>query len=238
MKNFNITIIIGLITVLIALIVVSCGRSAKTNENSSNLAKDTILQTDYNLLDTITELFNKALISDTIEFGDFMSKDLDILSFLFFKSGNIISKTEKNAIVVTCPKEESYKLKLYSVQNEKWELTDSINLDDVHIVFFDMIFDDYNFDGQKDIYVQTSSSNGYSISHGHLIIINPKTKKFELCKEVREFGNMKIDPKTKTIKSEEVHLNDYGERYVTIFTHKWENGKFKTISKKNAAITY
>ena len=61
---------------------------------------------------------------------------------------------------------------------------------------------------------------------------NHKTKKFELHKEAREFGNMKLDTKTKTIKSEEIHWNDYGERYVKIFTHKWKNGKLKTINKK------
>ena len=198
------------------------------------MAKDTILQTEYVLLNTITELFNKALVSDTIDFFNF---DNDTV-FTLFKSGNIISKTEKNAIIVVVS-DMTCLLKLYSIQNDKWELTDSIsNLEDMYVVNFDIIFDDYNFDGQTDIFLRASASNGYVISRGHLIIIDPKTKKFELHKEAREFGNMKLDPKTKTIKSEEVNWNDYGERYVKIFTHKWKNGKLKTISKKNVELHY
>jgi len=199
------------------------------------VAQDTIPKTS-NVLDTITELLNEALYSDTMEFFDF---DIDNI-FLLFKSGYIISKSEKNAIVVIV-NDMTGLLKLYSIQNNNWQLTDSMsNLENIYLVNFDIIFDDYNFDGQTDIFLRASASNGYSISRGYLIIIDPKTKKFELHKEARELGNMTLDPKTKTIKSEEWNgWNDRGVGpYATVFTHKWKNGKLKTISKKNVAIRF
>src|SRR5262249_38367998 len=72
----------------------------------ASVSKDTLTA-------TIEVLFRKALSSDTvyaddgIHSGSYASK-----LFLFFKSGNIFSKTEKNALVVTCSTDTTYLLRL------------------------------------------------------------------------------------------------------------------------------
>ena len=49
--------------------------------------------------------------------------------------------------------------------------------------------------------MQTTASNGYSISRGHLIIVNPKTVKMELHPETRDYGSMNPDKIKKIVYS-------------------------------------
>lgn len=209
--------------------------------NQSQAAQDNILAQDsiennVNQLDRITELFDKALNSDTVEFNNEF-EFYSYKSFLFFKSGQIVSKTEKNALVVVCPTDTTYAVSLYSIQNKKWNLIDSINDLDAFPTQFDPIFADFNFDGQTDIYIQVSASNGWSLSRGHLLIIDPLTKKLIRHAEARNLANMKPDPKTKTVVSELWNgYNAKGQSQLTIFTNKWVNGKLTTVKKKHINI--
>jgi hypothetical protein len=157
--------------------------------------------------------------------------------FLYFKSGYIISKSEKNALVVVCPTDTTYAAGLYSIQDNTWNFIDSIDDLDAFPLQFDVIFDDYNFDGQTDIYINVSSSNGMSMSFGHLIIIDPLTKKLELHKEARELADMQPDSQTKTITSK-IWDYDLGRTGGwIIFTNKWINGVLTTVSKKKTMNT-
>jgi hypothetical protein len=225
-----------IIILLVGLTIFSCNQSRTSRENI--VIQDTVTQnksTEVVIIDTLAGLFNNALTADTVEFlNGFIDPHK---SFLFFKSGYIINRKEKNALVVVCPTDTTYTVKLYSIQNDKWSLTDSISNLDAFPVQFDVIFDDYNFDEQVDLYIQVTVSNGWPLSRGHLIIIDPKTKKLELHKEAREFANMTPDKKSKTVKSELWNGYDVMDRaQLTIFTHKWVNGKLKTASKKNITI--
>jgi len=222
---------------LFGLTIFSCYQSHTTQDKV--VTPDTIskpaIKTDT-VLKIITELLDKSLTRDTMEFNNEFEFDT-YKSFLFFKSGQIISKTEKNALVVVCPTDTTYTVRLYSIQNNLWNISDSISGLDAFPTQFDPIFDDYNFDGQTDIYIQVSASNGWSLSRGHLIIIDPKTKKFDLHKETRDFANMTPDLKTKTVKTELWNGYDMkGRHQLTIFTNKWVNGKLKTISKKETTV--
>jgi hypothetical protein len=220
-----------LIILLFGLTIFSYNHTQTSQDK--NFAKDTVTQTHPvkdTLLDNIAGLFKKALTSDTVEFDAYKP-------FLFFKSGRILSKTEKNALVVTCPTDTTYTIRLYSLQADQWKLLDSISDLDAFPIQFDPIFDDYNFDGQTDLYIQVSASNGWSLSRGHLIVIDPKTKKFELQKETRDFANMKPDLKTKSVMTELWNGYDMkGRHQLTIFTNKWVNGQLTTTSKKNITI--
>lgn len=216
---------------LLGLTIFSCNKTQTKQDTISKtvVAKDTVL-------DKITELLNKALIADTLEFNNEFEFDT-YKSFLFFKSGPIISKTEKNALIVVLPTDTTYTVRLYSIQNNTWNISDSISGLDAFPTQFDPIFDDYNFDGQTDIYIQVSASNGWSLSRGHLIVIDQKTKKFDLHKETRDFANMTPDIKTKTVKTELWNGYNMKRRHqLTIFTNKWVNGKLKTISKKDTTL--
>ena len=213
----------------VGLTILSCNQSWASRGNIA--IQDTILQiksAGVSLSDTLTGLFNKALTSDTVEFTNgFLGEP-----FLFFKSGYIITKTEKNALVVTCPTETAYIVRLYSIQNNKWYLIDSMSELDGFRMQFDVVFDDYNFDGQTDLYIQKAVSNGRSLSTGHLIIIDPQTKKFVLHKEAHEFANMTPDKKSQTVTSEMWDMVDITGWQLTIFTHKWVNGQLTTVSKQ------
>ena len=219
---------------LFGLTIFSCNQTQTTQDKvvSNDTFAQTINKNSFN--DKIIELFDKAITADTLEFNNQFENNQ---AFLFFKSGQIIGKTEKNAIVVICPTDTTYTIRLYSIQNNKWNLSDSITGLEAFPTQFDPIFDDYNFDGQKDIFIQVSASNGWSLSRGHLIIIDPKTKMFDLHKETRDFANMTPDIKTKTVKTEMWNGYDLKNRHqLTIFSNKWVNGKLKKISKKDTIL--
>lgn len=81
-------------------------------------------------------------------------------------------------------------------------MADSIGGLDTFQSQFEAIFDDFNFDKQTDIYIQVSASNGRALSRGHLLTIDPLTKKIIQHAEARDLANMKPDPKTKTVVSQ------------------------------------
>jgi hypothetical protein len=150
--------------------------------------------------DTLYKLLDKAVMLDTLDFDNEEP-------FLFLKSGHFLSKTEKNSILVTHPTDTTYFIRLYTQRDNKWVLNDSIDRLFAFTTQFDLVFDDYNFDKQTDIYMQVSASNGRAMSRGHLLTIDPKTKKLIEHKEARQLANMKPDSSTKTVTSEVWFVN-------------------------------
>jgi len=216
---------------ILGLILISCNQvSTKkekiTKSDSLSVEKTTIKE----LKDSVTKLLDIAITKDTLEIRNSEP-------FLFFKSGNILSSTEKNAIVIVCPTDTTYAIRLYYLINKSWELTDSVAKLDAFPSQFELTFDDYNFDKQKDIYIQVSASQGWSLSRGHLFIIDPVTKKLTRHEETRNLANMKPEPKTETVVSELWNgYNDKNQNQLTVFTNKWVKGKLKTIKKKNITV--
>lgn len=219
-----------LIFLILGTTIFSCNYKQNTQDKIfSRPAKET-------LLNNIESLLDEALTSDVVEFNNAYEFDTCKL-FLFFKSGHILSKIEKNALIVSCSTETTYMVRLYSLEAGKWKLSDSISDLEAFPPQFEPVFDDYNFDGQTDLYIQVSASNGWSLSRGHLIIIDPMTKKFCLHKEARDFANMTIDKKTKTIKTELWNGYDLkGRHQITVYTNKWLNGQLKIIDKKDTIL--
>lgn len=181
-------------------------------------------------VDNIVELLDSARTSDTVEIDSWKP-------FMFFKSGYFLSKARKNTILVTCTTDTTYLIKLFVLKNRKWYLVDSINKLDAFPPQFDIVFKDYNFDGQKDIFIQVSASNGWSLSRGHLLTIDPLTQKMIQHKEARNLANLNPNPKTKTVTSEIWNgYNSEGQNQLTILTNKWIDGKLKTIGKRETTI--
>ena len=216
---------------IIGLIFISCNQVSTKREKTANSDSLTVERTNIKALrDSTNRLLDVATTKDTLEF---QSSE----PFMFFKSGNILSSTQKNAIVIVCPTDTTYAVRLYSLRNNSWELVDSISNLDAFPSQFELTLDDYNFDKQKDIYIQTSASQGWSLSRGHLFIIDPVTKKLARHEEARNLANMKPDPKTETVVSELWNgYNDKNQHQLTILTNKWVNGKLKTIKQKNVTV--
>jgi len=189
--------------------------------NQASTKRDEIIVSD-----STNMLLDSAATKDTLEF-------ISAEPFLFFRCGHILSSTEKNAIIIVCTIDTTYLVKLYSMRNRQWELTDSISGLDAFPSQFELTFNDYNFDKQKDIYIQVSVSNGWPLSRGHLLIVDPVTKKLTRHEETRYLANMKPDPKTETVVSELWNgYNEKGQHQLSIFTNKWVNGKLNTVKKK------
>jgi len=188
------------------------------------------------LTPNINELLKEALKTKTVEFNNSYEFD-SVDKFLFFKSGHILDSLEANAIAINGLADTTFSIKLYSLKNLKWNLLDSIsNLRDFPW-HFDILFNDYNFDGQVDIYIQVAISNGVGFSYGYIILIDPKTKKLELHKEAEDFANMSIDSCSKTIFSEQWHGNDsLNQPQFTILRNKWINGQLMTIDKRDTTF--
>jgi hypothetical protein len=201
--------------------------------NNSNILYEIEASTNIKmqlLKDKTDSLLDIAINKDTMEFSNSET-------FLFLKSGPILRQTEKNALSIYCPTDTTYTVKLYSIKNNRWVLIDSIGGLEAFPSQFELTFDDYNFDKQTDIYIQVSASSGWSISKGHLLTVDPLTEKLTQHKETRELGNMKPDPKTKTVVSELWNgYNLKGQHQLTIFTNKWIKGKLRTIKKKEITL--
>ena len=225
----------ALVIILFGLVFLSNDRT-KPKENNI-VESDSKIRGKRNISPrTIRELFNKALITESLEFNNEFEFD-SLQSFLFFKSGYFLDKTEKNAITIQCKTDTTYSIKLYVVKDQDWQRIDSISGLDAFPWQFDVKFEDYNFDGQKDIYIQVSASNGWSLSRGHMLIIDPSTKKFILHNETRDFANMRPDPNTETIFTELWNgYNTQGQHQLTIFKNKWINGQLKTVSEKDTTF--
>lgn len=221
-------IMVGLLIVFIC----SCNHSRQTQRsNNSNQNIPTELSTYENSrVDSITLFLEKALSVDTFEVDHFGP-------FIYFKSGYMLNKDEKSAVAIYCSTDTTYSVELFSIRGHNWMLSDSIGGLDALPMQFDLRFDNYNFDGQTDLYIQVTASCGWCLSRGHLITIDPNNKTLILHPETRDCANMTPDKRAKTVRTELWNGYDKdGQVQLTVFTNKWIAGKLKTIRKKRVTV--
>lgn len=215
----------------------SCNQAGTTHNKPA--PQDSTIQPgiyQFSLADTLTNLFSRASVQASLLY-DYTFKADTSSSVLFFTSGNILNKNNKNALVITCPTDTTYLIRLYKRNDTNWQLTDSLSGLDAYPSQLEVTFKDYNFDKQTDIFVQVTASQGWSLSRGHLLIVDPKTNKMINHTEARELANMEPDPTTKTVFSELSHgYNLKDQLQLTIFRNKWINGQLKTVSRKDTTL--
>ena len=175
-------------------------------------------------VDTLYKLLDKSKTQDTLEFSNQEP-------FLFIKTGKLFSKIEKNAIIVNCPNDTTYKIELYTETDGKWKKNDEINNLEVPYRQYEVLTMDYNFDGFIDIYLNSNSSQGWSLSNGSLLTVDTIKRKFVKHKETANLKNMFPDKNTKTISTDSVEYNPKGKRIWNLI-YKWENGKLIKTKKK------
>lgn len=188
------------------------------------------------LTPSIYTLLGKAIKTNTLEYNNINEFDTPE-KFLFFRSGTFLGQSVKKAIAINCLSDTTFSIKLFSMIGQTWQLLDSITGLEAFPWQFDLQTKDYNFDGQQDVYIQVSASNGWSLSRGHLILINPNLNKFELHPEARDLANMSVDGYSGTIFSEE--WNGYDSLWhpqLIISANRWIGGKLKTIEKRDTTL--
>jgi hypothetical protein len=212
------------IFLFLILLLFSCKNETEKKINSSNKQIEKHKIESVIIVDTLYKLLEKAKTKDTIEFSNQEP-------FLFIKSGNLFSKNQKSAIIVNCPSDTIYKIELYNLVNKEWKKTDELNDLEVPYQQYEIEFKDYNFDNFKDIYLNSTSSNGISMSKGYLLIVNSLTKKFENHLETKNLNNMFPDKKTKSVLVDSVDYSANG-KIVWNLIYKWKNGKLINTNEK------
>jgi hypothetical protein len=206
------------------ILLISCKNETEKKINNSNKQIEKHKKESVIKVDTLYKLLENAKSKDTLEFSNQEP-------FLFIKSGNLFSKNEKSTIIVNCPTDSTYRIELYSLINKVWKKTDELNNLEVPYKQYEILFRDYNFDNFKDIYLNSTSSNGISMSKGHLLIVNSLTKKFENHIETKNLKNMFPDKKTKSVLIDSVDYNVNGKRVWNLI-YKWKNGKLINTNQK------
>jgi len=149
--------------------------------------------------------------------------------FVFIKTGKFLSNQTTNGLLIKNIKDSTYTIELYTLTVKGWLKNDNLNFTSKYMLQFYTEYKDYDFDGQKDIYIQSTASNGYSLSRGNLIMINRQTKKLFWVKEAKNLANMSPDENLKAIISESVDWCP--DLKVCKWINKWKNGKLVTIKK-------
>lgn len=165
-------------------------------------------------------LFNEVIRNDSLEYMNLSNQ------IFYLKSGYILSDIDKNIISVSYANSDSIHIvHLYVIKNNKVQGIDSLLVGDILPVNLSLKFDDYNFDGQKDLYIQAFVSNGLAVSKGYLVFVDPLTKRLIEYKEARSLANIRSDYKSKTIFSDSIRFDHQYGRSLCRIKHKWVNGK-------------
>ena len=209
---------------ILIIILISCKNETEKKVDTWNKQIEKQKSESVIKVDTLYKLLENAKTKDTLEF-------YNQEPFLFIKSGNLFSKNEKNSIIVSCPTDRTYRIELYSLINNEWIKRDELNNLEVPYRQYEIKFRDYNFDNFKDIYLNSTSSNGISMSKGYLLIVNSSTKKFENHLEAKNLKNMFPDKKTKSVLIDSVDYDVNGKRVWNLI-YKWKNGKLINTNKK------
>lgn len=198
---------------VILIIIISCKNE---NKLSTNYHKGNIIVK----IDTLYNILAKSKKIDSLEYENWKP-------FLYLKTGNYLSEKDKNAILVFSSSDTTYQIELYTLEKEKWIKNDALTNIEANPMQFYVIIQDYNFDGQKDIFLQMSASNGWSLSRGHLLTID-KDKKLNFHIETKELANMTPDYKNNIIYTDELDYSKNG-RFIKKRINKWINGKLVSL---------
>jgi len=203
--------------------------SSKESTIKTNVvkAKDTVSVLSFD------ELMEKALLDDSVTYTNIIDKKSSN-DVLFFKSGHVFHPKEKQVLLISKETDGTFVFVTYFDHKGTWKLKDHIIGLHLNPEQFDIKFQDYNFDGQLDCYIQVSNSNGYSISKGHLITIEPGSNFPILHKEARHLGNIRIVGKH--IEAEEWEgYNKVGMPNVSTTKYIWTGGRLERM-EENAEV--
>jgi hypothetical protein len=194
MKKTNLVI-----AFLFIILLASCGND-KPNNHPSTKDNISLKGTNRHTTKSVATANDSVWLADLYQFVR-MGNKIDTLldnkdySIYYCKIGHFLIPTKKIALLIY-----NNAVELYIYKNDKPIKKDSmavLNIDSK--MEFQVTYYDYNFDGQKDIYIQRTISNGWPMSVGCLITINKSSDKLQRHDECDNLANMKPDPKRKVV---------------------------------------
>lgn len=80
----------------------------------------------------------------------------------YLKTGNFITKNKRHALLINLnsTKNFTYSLTFYEETPKGWNITTQTASFEIQPISFEVIFDDYNFDGNNDVCIRIASLNG------------------------------------------------------------------------------
>ncbi len=111
--------------VFLIILLISCKN--ETERKIETLNKKVEENRNIFKVDTLYKLLDKSKTQDTLEFSNQEP-------FLFIKTGKLFSNIEKNAIIVNCPNDTTYKIELYTQIGGKWKKMMKLIILKFHIV--------------------------------------------------------------------------------------------------------
>ncbi|NML22026.1 hypothetical protein HHL16_14155 [Pseudoflavitalea sp. G-6-1-2] len=151
--------------------------------------------------------------------------------FVYFHATQSLD-TVRTAFVFYNTNDSTASVRWYRFLNGKWMLKDSISNLPGGSRPVNAVFQDFNFDGQRDIYLQEAMVSENGLGYGLLFTIDPKTKQLTEQPVFRDMGDMSADAATKSIISITLKAlgHDLPPAKCTVIS-QWENGQLKTTSR-------
>jgi hypothetical protein len=220
-----------IVVLLLSIFLASC-ENGKRNNHPSTKETMSLTVTNKHPTKSVSPENDSVWLADLFQFVK-MGKKVDTLlynindSVYYCKIGDFLVPAVKTALLIY-----NSAVVLYIYKNDKPIKEDSIavlNID-AYKMEFQVTYDDYNFDGRKDIYIQRTISNGWPMSRGCLITINKSSNKLERHDECDNLANMKPDPKRKIVISDTILYcdNPAQDKKMCKLFNKWVDKKLIT----------
>ncbi len=210
------------------MIIIALGGACQESSSKSSTTQTAKAQVkDSVLVLSINQLMKQAMLCDSMTYTNVVTKNASN-GVLYFKSGHVFHSKYKHVLLICKEPDATFTLATYFDDDGTWKLKDHITQLDLNPTQFNIKFQDFNFDNQIDCYIQVSHSNGYAISRGHLIIIDPNDYFPVLHKEARNLGNLRVVGQH--IESEEWEGYDKdATTQIKTYRYQWVGGLLKRI---------
>lgn len=191
-----------------------------------------------NLPDSIKKMLNVSASKDTFEYEAFYNDDSPY-ELLYIKTGHLFNSKNTHAFVLHSMNDTTIVCELFYFMEGQWRSCEKKM--DIHVsafspAYFDVLFDDYNFDGNKDVMINLYQSMGTVYTYGYLLTYDHKRNGLILHPETIEIPSIEIDEKSKEIRSSE-YSKSTSEEYKVVSHFKWTKDFIKLVSKEKIKIT-
>lgn len=201
-------------------LVVMCFSACKhlTEETSTE-----VQQTDYQGI-SVEELLKKAMLQDTMKFDRWEP----FISFVSYRS----QENKLYAFAITRHTDSTMLISRYALQDSTWKLISSLSDLRGPGVFYHLNVADYDFDGVRDVFITSVTSNGIALSQGNLVITDDIDNILVYHPEADTLYSPIPDPNRKLVMSQKViNCAETGFRNVCDITNKWVKGRLVTTEQ-------